>query len=144
SLLAAAGRLTFERPEGIPVAGTGGKGKGAAPHSVIPFDSGYRTVYLPVLRSLVPAVYGTFDFPDPCSIAGKRAITTVAPQALFFLNSDFVSKCARDTADVIAKAGSDSQRVRQTYRVLLGRTPTSEEEQDALRMAKSGSWMTLT
>jgi len=146
SLLAAANRLAFERPEGIPVAGTGGKGRAAPAHSLLRFDHPCRTVYLPVLRSLVPEVYGTFDFPDPCSISGKREITTVAPQSLFFLNSDFVSSCASDAAEAIAKkAGpSVSQRVRLTYRRLLGRAPTAEEEQDALRLVKNGSWPSLT
>ena len=146
SLLLVAGRLSFDRPEGIPVAGTGGKGRNMAAHSLLPFDGPHRTVYLPVLRSLVPEVYGTFDFPDPCSIAGKREITTVAPQALFFLNSDFVAKCARDASDAIAKRAGpqESQRIRQTYRTLLGRPPTSDEERDALALAKTGSWPTLT
>lgn len=145
SLLFAAGRLTFERPQGIPVAGTGGKGRHMQAHSLIPFDSPYRTIYLPVLRSLLPEVYGTFDFPDPCQVAGQREITTVAPQGLFFLNNPFVQRCAAETAEAISRnAASPRERVRQTYRRLLGRLPETEEEKEALQLAEQTSWTVLT
>jgi hypothetical protein len=136
SLLHAAGRLTFERPEGIPVSGSGGKGRGAAAHSVFPADAPYRTVYHPVLRSLLPDLYGAFDFPDPCQIAGQREVTTVAPQALFFLNGEFVMDCARKCAELLLKEPglSDTERVRLAYRRLLSRPPTTDEVKDALEL----------
>ncbi len=87
--------LEFERPDGIQVAGTGGKGKNGVVRSLLSIESPYRTVYLPVLRSLVPPLYSTFDFPDPCQISGQREVTTVAPQALFFMNGEFVRPLRR-------------------------------------------------
>jgi hypothetical protein len=134
SLLAAAGRLELPRPEGIPVAGTGGKGRTSIVRSLLPIDSPHRTVYLPVLRDHLPELYGTFDFPDPCQISGQREVTTVAPQALFFMNSDFVVDCASSAADRLLgePAASEADRVRLAYHRLLSRPPASAEIDDAL------------
>ena len=142
SLLAAAGKLSFARPSGIPVAGTGGKGRGAVTHAVYGVESPYRTVYLPVLRSLTPEVYGTFDFPDPCQVAGRREVTTVSPQALFFLNSGFVAECARGAAEVAANGPKDN-RVRLMYQRLLGRPPTADELTDATGSVADLGWAAL-
>ncbi|MBC7816808.1 MAG: DUF1553 domain-containing protein, partial [Planctomycetaceae bacterium] len=138
SLLLASGRLTFERPAGIQVAGTGGKARGASTYSLLSVNAPYRTVYLPVLRSLLPEEYSTFDFPDPHQIMGQREVTTVAPQALFFMNSDFVTECARGAADRLLKDDklSDSQRVRLAYLRLLGREPDKVEVSDSLALLR--------
>lgn len=132
SLLLAAGRLKFERPKFVPVAGTGGKS--AAPRSLLALDSPYRTIYLPVLRSLVPDVYSTFDFSEPSQIKGQREVTTVAPQALFMMNDGLVVDCARDAAERLLDEGSDdSDRVQLAYLRLLGRVPGRNEVEDALQ-----------
>lgn len=136
SLLMASGRLTFTRPPGIQVAGTGGKGRGASTYSLLNIEAPYRTAYLPVLRSLLPEEYSTFDFPDPHQIMGHREVTTVAPQALFFMNSDFVSRCARDAAEHLLKEQgmSDAERIRRAYLQLLGRVPGREDIDDAVAL----------
>ncbi|MCS6849842.1 MAG: DUF1549 and DUF1553 domain-containing protein, partial [Gemmataceae bacterium] len=141
SMLVAAGRLSFQRPEGIPVSGIGGRGRSAATVSLLPLDSPYRTVYLPVLRSLLPEAYGTFDFPDPCQVKGRREVTTVAPQALYFLNNDFCVACARGAAErLLAEPGlDDAGRVRLAYRRLLGRPPQLDELADALELLREVS-----
>ena len=79
AMLAVAGRLTFQRPAGIQVAGRGGKGRWGVTRSLLSIHSPYRTVYLPVLRSLLPEMYHTFDFPNPTQVKGQREVTTVAP-----------------------------------------------------------------
>jgi hypothetical protein len=66
TLLDVAGRLSTERPEGIQVAGIGGKSRQSQVSSLLPIDSRYRTVYLPVLRAHLPDEFTLFDFPDPC------------------------------------------------------------------------------
>lgn len=138
SLLLASGRLTFDRPDGIQVAGTGGKARGSSTYSLLRIDAPYRTVYLPVLRSLLPEEYSTFDFPDPHQIMGQREVTTVAPQALFFMNSDFVVECARGAAERLLKDDkhSDSARVRLAYLRLLNREPSPDEVADALSLLR--------
>ncbi len=135
SLLLASGRLTFDRPSGIQVAGTGGKARGASTYSLLRIDAPYRTVYLPVLRSLLPDEYSTFDFPDPHQILGQREVTTVAPQALFFMNSEFVTECARGAAEWLLRDESEeTSRIRLAYQRLLGREPSDDDVADAVAL----------
>lgn len=54
------------------------------------YASRRRSVYLPILRSAVYDVLQAFDFPDPAVSNGDRATSTIAPQALFALNSAVV------------------------------------------------------
>jgi len=133
SLLQASGRLELKRPDGIQMYGTGGKGQ-AATRGLLGIESPYRTVYLPVVRAGLPELYATFDFPDPCQITGDREVTTVAPQALFFMNSDFVVDCARDAADRVLNTANltDAGRVKLVYGRLFSRYPTAAELQSAL------------
>ncbi len=125
TLLELAGKLTFDRPEGIQVAGTGGKGRHGLTRGLLSVEDPYRTIYLPVVRDNVPELFSTFDFPGPTQIKGQRDVTTVAPQALFFMNNPMVEELAGEIAE---KAGKD---VRGIYRAVLGREPSSEEVRDA-------------
>src|SRR5262249_40088149 len=61
--------------------------------------SARRTVYLPVIRNDLPALFQLFDFGDSLSVNGRRSSTNVAPQALFMLNSPLVRLAARRTAE---------------------------------------------
>lgn len=125
TLLQLAGRLTFDRPEGIPIAGTGGKGRHGVTRSLLSVEDNYRTIYLPVIRDNTPEFFSTFDFPGPTQIKGQRDITTVAPQALFFMNSRFVDEVS---TEISAQLGKD---VKAVYRLVLNREPTTEELSDA-------------
>jgi len=132
TLLLVAGRLQTQRPEGIQVAGFGGKGKEARTRSLLPVDAPVRTIYLPVLRSLLPPLYELFDFPDPSQIKGQRDVTTLASQSLYFMNNDFVALMARHTADsLLAQKCDDSQRIQLAYLRVLARKPTTEEVDEA-------------
>jgi hypothetical protein len=138
AMLFAGGRLNDDRPEGIQVAGTGGKGKWGVTRSLLGIDSPYRTVYLPVLRSLTPEMYATFDFPDPAQVQGNRETTTVAAQALFLMNSDFALDCAQDVASrLLEETKSDAERVDRVYLWLLGRPARGEEIDSALNLIDS-------
>ncbi|OYW20519.1 MAG: hypothetical protein B7Z55_07165, partial [Planctomycetales bacterium 12-60-4] len=125
TLLELAGKLTFDRPEGIQVAGTGGKGRHGSTRGLLSVEDGYRTIYLPVVRDNVPELFSTFDFPGPTQIKGQRDVTTVAPQALFFMNNPMVEELAGEIAD---KSRKD---VKAVYRAVLGREPSIEEVRDA-------------
>ncbi len=130
SMLFVSGRLDFARPNGILIAGNGGKGKTARTRATLDEHSAYRTVYLPVLRDLLPEIYRTFDFPEPTQIIGKREVTTVPAQALFFLNSPFAIETAGDAAQRILAGKSlrdDEARIRRAYAVLLAREPDRDE-----------------
>lgn len=136
AMLAVSGVLRHERPKGIPVTGTGGKGRVGGTKSLISPDAPYRTIYLPVLRDLLPDTYGTFDFPDPTQVNGRRHVTTSAPQALYFLNGDFVAGMARETANRLLEiqGASDRERVALAYRWLYAREPLGEETDTAISL----------
>jgi hypothetical protein len=134
SLLFAGGRLSFERPEGVQVAGNGGKGLKARTRSLLDEMAPCRTVYLPVLRDLLPEIYKTFDFPEPTQIQGQREVTTVPGQALFFLNSRLATGAASDTAarllaDPALRTGD--ARIVRAYILLLSREPARDELAEA-------------
>jgi hypothetical protein len=96
------------------------------------YDSRRRSVYLPVLRSDLYAVFQAFDFADPSTPSGERATTTVAPQALFMLNSKLVREQTRSLASFMLRRGEDTLRLRWLYVSSLGRPPTSAEIARAL------------
>lgn len=139
AMLSVAGRLSDKRPYGIQIAGRGGKGRWGETRSLLSIHSPYRTVYLPVLRSLLPEMYSTFDFPNPTQVKGQREVTTVAPQSLFLMNSDFAVRTARDAADRVLEEShsNDRDRVRVVYQRLLGRMPTPDEVVVALQFIDS-------
>jgi len=60
-----------------------------------------RSVYLPVIRSALYNVFQIFDFADPSTLNGHRDQTTVAPQALFMMNSKLVADASRRLADTL-------------------------------------------
>lgn len=140
AMLMAGGELRFERPGGIPIAGNGGKGKFARTRALLDENSGYRTVYLPILRDLLPEIYKTFDFPEPTQIKGQREVTTVPAQALFFLNSDFAIGAAKSISSrVLSETGlrNDESRVARLWLLLLGREPSRDEASDAKQFLSS-------
>ena len=58
-----------------------------------------RSVYLPLLRGIVPPTLEAFDPVDQTLVSGQREATTVPSQALFLLNSAFVRKQALALAE---------------------------------------------
>lgn len=96
--------------------------------------SNRRTVYASVDRQNLPGTLSVFDFANPDAHSPQRFTTSVPQQALFLLNSPFLLEQARAVAarwDVRLALGKDT-RVRQLYRVILGRVPTSVETQQAV------------
>jgi hypothetical protein len=93
------------------------------------YDPPRRSLYLPVVRSALYDVFQAFDFADPSVQSGRRDTTTVAPQALFLMNSDLVLKQTRELArQLLAPAEqSDSERVVELYQRALGRPPRTPE-----------------
>lgn len=131
TLLLISGDLSPEPPAPGHLAGMNSRGNGRV-RSEINFYSPYRTIYLPILRDLLPDEYATFDFPDPSGVNGLRHVTTAPPQALFFMNSRFVEDAALRTADrVMELAPSARDRITQAYRLILSREPDTEEIDEA-------------
>ncbi|MFO1041136.1 MAG: DUF1553 domain-containing protein [Planctomycetaceae bacterium] len=93
------------------------------------YNSNRRSVYLPVVRSALYEVFTAFDFADPSTLAGQRDQTTVAPQALFMMNSQFVFDQSRVLAERLQKQehGAVEGRIRHLYNLAYGRDPSEAE-----------------
>jgi len=148
SFLAAAGVLELEPPRGAvfdrqEVAGLfkgGNGGKGSSDGSAI-LSKSFRSVYLPVFRSRLPGMFTVFDFAEPDQVNGQRDVTTVAPQALFMLNNEFVIDSAQRAARRIVEIpgmSSEASRVDYAYAYTLCRRPTATERSNALAYLESG------
>ena len=88
-----------------------------------------RSVYMPIVRSALYDVFQAFDFADPSMLTGKRQSTTVAPQALFMMNSQIVSEQMRNMAMHLLRNNSldDRARIRQAYIQAYAREPHNNE-----------------
>ena len=92
------------------------------------YTSRRRSLYLPVIRNNVYDLFQLLDFPDPAVPTGDRTTTTVAPQALLMMNSDFVMQAAAELAkELLAREGDDEQRLSRLYAVTCGREVTDRE-----------------
>ena len=91
--------------------------------------SNQRSVYLPLVRTLVPRSLEVFDFAEQGMVTGSRDTTTVPTQALYLLNDPFVQKQALALAKrVLGSADLDDRgRVHLAYRLLLTRSATAKE-----------------
>jgi len=103
------------------------------------YDSLRRSLYLPVIRNAVYDVFQVFDFVEPSLLSGKRANTTVAPQALFLMNGQFVVERARAFARQLLdeKAADDGARITSAYLRAFGRSPQADETAAALAYVKA-------
>jgi hypothetical protein len=101
-----------------------------------PDNSKRRTVYLPLRRSNLPTLLNLFDFGDATTTGDGREQTNVAPQALFMMNSNFVSERAASLAKRLLEdfGSDDARRVERAYLLTLGRRP-SETEGNELKEA---------
>ncbi|MBU6303511.1 MAG: DUF1553 domain-containing protein, partial [Verrucomicrobia bacterium] len=88
-----------------------------------------RGLYQPIYRGgLAPDLFRVFDFPDAGLVTGSRNVTTVAPQALFLMNSPVMLRHARDCARRHAAETADEvERVHRLCLRLFGRPPTDRE-----------------
>jgi hypothetical protein len=109
--------------------------------SILPpglYDSRRRSVYLPVVRSALYEMFQAFDFADPSALNGRRDATTVAPQALFMMNSQLVSQATRGLAKQVLEepAADDAARVQTIYERAYARPPTTAEQSRALQFVE--------
>lgn len=94
-------------------------------------NEGRRSVYLLVRRSAPQNFLGAFDAPVMEINCIRRPRSTSATQALALMNGDFSTAQARHFSARIDKAAgpeaSLAARVRQAFRLALGRFPTGDE-----------------
>ncbi|MCA9270782.1 MAG: DUF1553 domain-containing protein, partial [Planctomycetales bacterium] len=92
-----------------------------------------RSVYFMMKRSKLIPMMQLFDQPEPLVSQGDRPATTIAPQALMFMNNPHVRSYAVALAGKLP-AGADgawTEAVAQAYRLTLGRGPTEAELADS-------------
>ena len=133
AMLHAAGRLDLKRPEGSLVQQVG-EGEVGRNINTKPLEQSFphRSVYLPVIRGLLPEFLKVFDFPEPSNPTARRSVTNVPTQSLFLMNSPFVTAQAQSAAALAGDAASDSsQRLIVLWERCLSRRPTPAE----IRMA---------
>ncbi|MBW8884515.1 MAG: PSD1 domain-containing protein, partial [Planctomycetia bacterium] len=100
-----------------------------------PDQQARRSVYIFVKRTLGVPLLESFDQANADSPIAQRNITTVAPQALILLNSDFMNQQAAALARRTKAAAccDPYARIEALYEYALGRGPTDREIDVALR-----------
>jgi hypothetical protein len=107
-----------------------GSGWGASDAS----QAARRSVYVFIKRTLLVPELEVLDFPSTEETCEQRVTSTVAPQALTFLNGEFINQQAQAFAERLAReAGTgDEARVDLAYRLAFSRDP-NEAEKTAVR-----------
>jgi hypothetical protein len=133
SMLAASGQLNLTRPGPHPFPPvTEWRWTQHAPFKAV-YDSPHRSAYLMTQRLARHPYLALFDGPDPNTSTGLRTSSIVAPQALYLLNSPFVTQQARGLAErLIAFAPDAPTRIELACLLSWSRRPTSEEVQQAV------------
>lgn len=105
-----------------------------------------RTLYQPIIRNELPTMMRVFDFADPDFVTGNRPETTVPTQALWMLNSPFMSKQADKVSQrVIEKQYStESESLEYLYLITIGRPPTDREIELSTHFLQAGGTDTKT
>ena len=91
-----------------------------------------RSVYLPIVRNMLPDVLSLFDAADPNGVTAARNETTVASQGLFLLNHPFIRRQANAFAERLLEEASltDEQRIDLAHRLAYGRSASPNEQQE--------------
>ena len=130
-MLATAGQLNSSPYQGSVLTQVGGVNLGRSLANLTKLQNtefDHRSVYLPVARQAVPEVLKAFDFAEPSIIVGRREITTVPTQALFLLNSKFVTDQSGAMAARVLKMESGKARVDLAFQLAFARSATAEEQ----------------
>lgn len=115
------------------------------------YESNRRALYLPIIRNHVYDLFELFDFPDPGSVNGNRSDTTIAPQALYLMNSPLVLRTTATVAKQLLteKKLNNAQRVERLYAKVYNRKPTATESKRTVAFVnefceeQQASWQAL-
>ena len=102
-----------------------------------------RALYGKVDRQFVPGILRLFDFANPDLHIPQRNETTVPQQALFFLNHPLVLERSRAVAKVAGAQGSQPERVRTLFRMILQREASDGEITEALALVDAAADLNL-
>ena len=92
-----------------------------------------RSVYLPVVRNNLYEMFQLFDYNDASVLNGNRNTSTVAPQALFLMNSSFMQEVTEQLARQLKSSTSFSQTITTLYQRIYARSPSPAELQRCQR-----------
>jgi len=90
-----------------------------------------RSIYFFIKRSQLIPMMMLFDWPEHLVSIGQRASTTIAPQALMFLNSPQGRRAAEGFAERL-KTHSAPAMTEQAYWIAFGRGPSEKEKRLAM------------
>ncbi|MFN0195545.1 MAG: PSD1 and planctomycete cytochrome C domain-containing protein [Planctomycetaceae bacterium] len=93
------------------------------------FQRSRRSIYIFVKRTLGVPLMEAFDAPISDNPGPNRSVTTIAPQALMLLNSEFLEQHAGEFAvRLINECGDDRDtQIKRAVHITLGRQPTDNE-----------------
>ena len=105
------------------------------------YEEPRRSVYVPAFRNSLPEVFELFDFANVSMVTGRRDVSTVAPQALFFMNHPLPRRLAQACGKRILEQPFEThgQRVEYAFLVTLGRRPNEKERALCLEFLSSAS-----
>jgi hypothetical protein len=92
-------------------------------------EASRRTVYAFIKRSLVVPMIDVLDLCDTTKSSARRAVTSVAPQALTLFNGRFVNEQAAHLAARLERDAEDNvdRQIERAYLLALCREPTATE-----------------
>jgi hypothetical protein len=129
SMLAVAGTLNFYPMTGslVALAGEGREGQARLSQQMnAPLYT--RSVYLPIVRDLVPEALTLFDFPDASLVSGDRDSTNVPSQSLYLMNHPQVIAAADAFARRLSEYASNTQLLMEkAFLLAYARKPTAAE-----------------
>ena len=98
-----------------------------------------RSIYFMVKRSKLIPMMQVFDAPEPLVGVGQRPSTTIAPQALVFMNSPQVRSDSLAFARRLAATGESSRAaaIDTAYLTALARPPTPAEQSRGVQFLES-------
>jgi hypothetical protein len=98
-----------------------------------------RTIYGLVERQSIPNIVRSFDVASADASVARRTMTTVPQQALFAMNSAFMTQAAAALA-ARTDAGDPKDRITQLHQLVFGRIPAEDEMTTAAEFVATSSW----
>lgn len=98
-----------------------------------------RAIYGLIDRQNIPGVLRAFDFADPDTCTGRRYVTTVPQQALFFFNNPLVMQqaCSLVARSEVRYEENTERRIRELYQQIFQRDPNDAELELASRFVRA-------
>jgi len=103
-------------------------------HTSEPSQAARRSVYVFVKRTLLVPELEVLDFPSTEEACEQRVVSTVAPQALTFLNGEFIHEQAQAFAQRLSAEAGDASaaQIEAAYRLAFSRSPSEQERASLL------------